>query len=141
MKRACQRLSTLIVIALLCVSTAASSEELTLRCKFEGSARPGPNREKEVNQIFIDTELPAVELRIAQTMGTSDAVYYGFRNREAKGMTADRILLYFLGSKMSMAAIRLGVPNSIVLDRVSGSMVWAMVDGSASQAYHFKCTP
>jgi hypothetical protein len=139
MKRACQRLSTLI--AFLCVSTAASSEELTLGCKFEGSARPGPEREREINQIFIDTELPAVELRIAQTMGTSHPVRFGFRNREAKGMTDDRILLYFLGSKMSMAAIRLGVPNSIVLDRVSGSMVWAMVDGSASQAYRFRCTP
>jgi hypothetical protein len=139
MKRGCRRFSTLV--ALLCVSTGASSEELTLRCKFEGSARPGPEREKEVNQIFIDTQLPAVELRIAQTMGTSNPVYFGFRNREAKGMTDDRILLYFLGSKMSMAAIRLGVPNSIVLDRVSGSMVWAMADGSASQAYRFKCTP
>jgi hypothetical protein len=96
-------ISTLVV--LLCLSTGAFSEELTLSCKFEGSARPGSEREGEINQIFIDTESPAVELRIAQTMGTSNPIYFGFRNRQAKGMTDDRISLYFLGPKMSMAAI------------------------------------
>ena len=110
----------LALVVAHCFSTTALWEELTLACKFEGSERPGLEREKEVNQIYIDSQLPAVELRIAQTMGTSDPVTFGFRNRKAHRMTDDRVLLNYLGSKMSMAAIRLGVPTSIVLDRVSG---------------------
>ena len=74
-------------------------------------------------------------------MGTSNPVTFGFRNRKAHGMTDDRVLLNFLGSKMSMAAIRLGVPTSIVLDRVSGSMVWSLADETGSRAYRYKCHP
>ncbi|RZN31252.1 hypothetical protein [Bradyrhizobium sp. Leo121] len=95
----------LIAVAALTGPNSSWAEQLTLPCKFEGSERRGAEREKDVNQIYIDTELPAVELRVAQTMGTSDQVYFGFRNRQAKGMTDDKVLLYFLGSKMSMAAI------------------------------------
>jgi hypothetical protein len=122
-----------------CCPAVALGEKLTIACTFEGSERRGPEREKDVNQILIDTDLPAVELRVAQTMGTNNEVNFGYRNRQAKGMTDDKILLYFLGSKMGMAAIRLGVPTSIVLDRVSGSMVWSWADESGSRAYRFKC--
>jgi hypothetical protein len=108
----------LTLVAMLCVSTGALSEELTLVCQFVGSERPGLEREKEVNQLYIDTELPAVELRIAQTMGTSKPFYFGFRNRKVNGMTDDKILLYFLGS-----------------------MVWAGADESGSRAYRYKCGP
>jgi hypothetical protein len=131
----------LALVVAVCFSTTALSEELTLACKFEGSERPGLEREKEVNQIYIDSQLPAVELRIAQTMGTSNPVTFGFRNRKAHGMTDDRVLLNYLGSKMSMAAIRLGVPTSIVLDRVSGSMVWSLADETGSRAYRYNCRP
>ena len=117
----------------------AVAEQFTLACVFEGSERRGPEREKDVNQIWIDTDVPAVELRVAQTMGTNNEVYIGYRNRQAKGMTDDKILLYFLGSKMSMAAIRLGVPTSIVLDRLSGWMVWSWADESGSRAYRYRC--
>jgi len=71
-------------------------------------------------------------------MGTSNEIYFGYRNRPAKGMTDDKILLHFVGSKISMAAIRLRVPTAIVLDRLSGTMVsWA--DESGSRAYRYKC--
>jgi hypothetical protein len=73
MKRGCRRFSSLV--ALLCVSTGAFSEELTLRCKFGGSARPGSEREKEVNQIFIDTELPAVGRPIRAAIRRIRAAY------------------------------------------------------------------
>jgi hypothetical protein len=56
-------------------------------------------------------------------------------------MTEDKILLYFLGSKMSMAAIKLGIPTSIVLDRISGSMVWAWADERGPRAYRYVCRP
>ncbi len=117
------------------------AEQLTLVCIFEGSERPGPEREKDVNQIWIDTDLPAVELRVAQTMGTKNALYFGFRNRQAKGMTDDKILLYSLGSKISMAAIRMGTSTAIVLDRLSGSMVWSLAEETGSRAYRYKCKP
>src|SRR5215207_11100304 len=68
-------------------------------------------------------------------MGTTAPIYFGFRNRQAKGMTDDKVLLHFLGSKMSMAAIRMGTPMSIVLDRLSGSMVWSWPDETGSRAY------
>jgi hypothetical protein len=126
-------------VALCVTAVPAFADQVTLACKFEGSERQGPDRETEINQIFIDTDSPAVELRIAQTMGTSKQVYFGYRNRKAKGLTDDKVLLYFVGSKMSMAAIRLGVPTSIVLDRVSGSMVWAWADQAGSRAYRFNC--
>src|SRR5262249_20292388 len=134
--------SALFGVLLVAICPAgAIAEQLTLACSFEGSERRGAEREKDVNQIWIDTDLPAVELRVAQTMGTSNEVYFGYRNRSAKGMTDDKILLYSLGAKMSMAAIRLGVPTSIVLDRLSGSMVWSWADESGSRAYRYKCKP
>jgi len=119
--------------------TFSWAEQLTLPCKFEGSERLGAEREKDVNQIYVDTDLPVVELRIAQTMGTANEIYFGYRNRPAKGMADDKVLLYFLGSKMSMAAIRLGVPTSIVLDRLSGTMVWSWADETGSRAYRYLC--
>ncbi len=115
------------------------AEQLTLACIFEGSESPGLEREKDVNQIWIDTDFPAVELRVAQTMGTKNALYFGFRNRRANGMTDDRIQLSWVGSKISMAAIRLGSPTAIVLDRQSGSMVWSLVEERGSRAYRYKC--
>jgi hypothetical protein len=121
--------------------SVAVSEQITLDCKFEGSETRGREREKDVNQIFIDTDVPAVELRIAQTMGTANQVHFGYRDREVKGTTEDKILLYFLGSKMSMAAIKLGIPTSIVLDRISGSMVWAWADERGPRAYRYVCRP
>jgi hypothetical protein len=54
-------------------------------------------------------------------------------------MTDDKVLLHFLGSKMSMAAIRMGTPMSIVLDRLSGSMVWSWADETGSRAYRYLC--
>lgn len=134
------RASTLfIVLVAIIVPTISWAEQLTLPCKFEGSERSGSEREKDVNQIYIDTDLPAVELRVAQTMGTTDPVYFGFRNRQAKGMHDDKILLYILGSKMSMAAIRMGVPMSIVLDRLSGWMVWSWADETGARAFRYRC--
>jgi hypothetical protein len=135
------------ITAILCIvfvvscSTEAISEQITIACKFVGSERPGLERAKDVNQIYIDTDLPAVELRVSQTMGTPDQLSFGFRNRQVKGMTDDKILLYFLGAKMSMAAIRLGVPTAIVLDRLSGSMVWSWADESGSWVYRYRCKP
>ena len=131
----------LMAISTLTGPTFSWAEQLTLPCKFEGSERPGAEREKDVNQIYIDTDLPAVELRVAQTMGTTDQIYFGFRNRQARGMTDDKVLLHFLGSKMSMAAIRMGVPMSIVLDRLSGSMVWSWADETGPRAYRYRCKP
>jgi hypothetical protein len=71
-------------IMLIAGPTASWAEQLTLPCKFEGSERPGAEREKDVNQIYIDTDLPAVELRVAQTLGTTDQIYFGFRNRQLR---------------------------------------------------------
>jgi hypothetical protein len=128
-----------LAVGVLTFCSEAMAEKITLVCKFEGSERSGFEREKDVNQILIDTDLPSVELRVAQTMGTANEIYFGYRNRPAKGMTDDKILLHFVGSKISMAAIRLGVPTAIVLDRLSGTMVWSWADESGSRAYRYKC--
>jgi hypothetical protein len=40
-----------LVLFATCYPTLAVSEQITLACKFEGSERPGPEREKDVNQI------------------------------------------------------------------------------------------
>jgi hypothetical protein len=100
--------------------------------KFEGSERPGAEREKDVNQIHIDTDLPSVELRVAQTMGTSSPVYFGFLNRQAKGMTDDKVYLYFLGSKMSMAATDEDKPR---IKSIRGNLTKA---GFSSAAAHIE---
>jgi hypothetical protein len=135
------RRAAALIIMLVSINSPTFSwaKQLTLPCKFEGSERLGAEREKDVNQIYVDTDIPVVELRVAQTMGTTAPIYFGFRNRQAKGMTDDKVLLHFLGSKMSMAAIRMGTPMSIVLDRLSGSMVWSWADETGSRAYRYFC--
>ncbi|NPU14123.1 hypothetical protein HL667_23240 [Bradyrhizobium sp. 83012] len=121
--------------------TAPMSEQLTLACRFEGSEPRISDVQKDVNQLYIDTDTPMIELRIAQTMGTANPAYWTYRTRSAKGMTDDKVFLYFVGSKMSMAALRLGVPTAIVLDRLSGSMVWSWADESGSFVYRYGCKP
>jgi hypothetical protein len=76
---------------------------------------------------------------IASSVGHQLCGDFRHRNRQAKGMTDDKVLLHFLGSKMSMAAIRMGTPMSIVLDRLSGSMVWSWADETGSRAYRYLC--
>jgi hypothetical protein len=131
----------LLVFAAFCDPVLCWAEQLVIACKFEGSEQRGVEREKGVNQIYIDTDLPAVELRVAQIIGTADPLYFSFRNRKTRGMADDRILLHFLGSKMSMAALRMGVPMSIVFDRLSGAMVWSWADETGSCAYRYRCLP
>jgi len=107
--------------------------KLTLACKFEGSNALDRSVKRTSIKILVDTETPNVELRIAQSMGTANGSYFSYRNRQTKRMTEDKMLLNVVGSKMSMAAIRLGVPTSIVLDRLSGAMVWARAEENGGE--------
>lgn len=132
------------VIVLACAaafySTLTSAETITLTCKFEGSDQANTQREiQDVNQLFIDSEVPMVELRVAQTMGTNNPMYFGFTNRTARGATDDQIRMIFLGAKVSVAAIRLGIPSSIVLNRISGMLVWSGVDDQGARSYRYHC--
>jgi hypothetical protein len=54
-----------LIIMLVSINSPTFSwaEQLTLPCKFEGSERLGAEREKDVNQIYVDTDIPVVELR------------------------------------------------------------------------------
>jgi hypothetical protein len=50
----------------------------TLSCTFENGSYGG---EHDVNQVFIDTDRPLVELRVAQTIGTKNEHNWTYENK------------------------------------------------------------
>ena len=105
-------------------------------CEFEGSERTDPEREKEINQVIIDTAAPMVDLRISQTMGTAEEINFLFSNDQGTG---DRLVVTTNGTKIAAAGIRAGVATTFALDLVSGAFVWAWAEGSGSRAYRYQC--
>jgi hypothetical protein len=133
---ACLRMRIKIITGVVCVAIVlspqpASAEKLTLACTFENGDF---GRERDINQILIDTEHPEVDLRIAQTMGTNDPVNWMHRNDAALN---DSIHLVSEGSKISVAAIRFGYAIVINFDRVTGLLNWTFADGS--RAFRYRC--
>jgi hypothetical protein len=113
----------------------ATAQKLTLACTFEnGDGNIG--RARDVNQVFIDTERPQVDLRVAQTVATSNPVDWSFQNDVA---FKDSIQLVSEGSEISVAAIRFGYAVVISLDRTTGLLNWVFADGSRS--FRYKCRP
>ena len=53
------RRAAALIIMLVSINSPTFSwaEQLTLPCKFEGSERLGAEREKDVNQIYVDTDI------------------------------------------------------------------------------------
>ena len=91
-------------------------------------------RERDVNQVLIDTERPEVDLRIAQTMGTNDPINWMHKNDAA---LKDSIHLVSDGSKISVAAIRFGYAIVISFDGITGLLNWTFADGSRS--FRYRC--
>ena len=135
---ACLRMRIKIITGVVYVGIVlsprpASAEKLTLACTFEdGEGNVG--RERDVNQVFIDTERPQVDLRIAQTMGTNDQIDWSFQN---DAVLKDNIQLVSEGSKISVVAIRFGYAILINFDRVTGLLNWMFADGS--RAFRYRC--
>jgi hypothetical protein len=71
-------IAVVFATALLCA--AARSETITLACKLDSHVETGPpdpgNKYFRVDQIFIDTDKPAFELRVANTIGTAHEEVY-----------------------------------------------------------------
>jgi hypothetical protein len=111
----------------------ASAEKLTLACTLE-SGTHATGWEPDVNQVIFDTDRPRVDLRIAQTMGTKNPVDITFENNAER---KDSIQMVSEGSKISVAAIRLGNAVLINFDRITGVLNWTMGDGSSS--FRYKC--
>lgn len=127
---------TTILLALLALAMSlspAAAEQLTLACTFEGGTHVAV-READINQVIIDTDSPLVDLRVAQTIGTTIPINWTFRNDAAQKdsiqLTADR-------SRISVAAIRYGQAAVISYDRASGLLNWSQADGS--RAFRYKC--
>ena len=107
----------------------ASAEKLTLACTFESGSL---GRERAVNQVFIDTDRPQVDLRVAQTMGTNNQLDFTYDNNAERKHS---IQMVSEGSKISVAAIRFGYAVIISFDRTTGLLIWAFADVS----FRYKC--
>lgn len=74
------RIGIIAIAIATALSAAARSETVTLACKFASHVDTGPpdtaNKYFRVDQIFIDTEKPAFELRVANTVGTAHEEVY-----------------------------------------------------------------
>lgn len=64
------------------LTAAARSELITLACTLASHVDTGPpdtaNKYFRVDQIFIDTDKPAFELRVANTVGTAHEIVYSY---------------------------------------------------------------
>ena len=118
-----------VICAFVLSPPSASAEKLTLACTFESGSL---GRERAVNQVFIDTDRPQVDLRVAQTMGTNNQVDFTYENNAER---KDSIPMVSEGTKISVAAIRFGYAVIISFDRTTGLLIWAFADGS----FRYKC--
>jgi hypothetical protein len=122
-----------IICAFVALSTPpASAERLTLACAFESGSS---DMRRDVNQVVFDTDRPQVDLRVAQTMGTNIPVDYTFENNAA---SKDSVQLVSEGSKISVAAIRVGHAVAISFDRITGLLNWVFADDGT---FSFRCHP
>ncbi|MFZ2107045.1 MAG: hypothetical protein WAV18_17005 [Roseiarcus sp.] len=74
------RIGIIAIAFATALSAAARSETVTLVCKLASHVDTGPpdtaNKYFRVDQIFIDTDKPAFELRVANTVGTAHEEVY-----------------------------------------------------------------
>jgi len=115
-----------IAAALLALtSPPALAEKWTISCTFEiGSG----GEEHEVNQLFIDTDRPLVELRVAQTMGTKNERKWTYENKP------DRSIRFVTqapwGPWIGFAATRSGLAVVIGFNKGTGRLNWIFADGT-----------
>jgi hypothetical protein len=99
--------------AVVLSAPAASAEKLTLACTFESGSFC---RERDVNQVFIDTDRPQIDLRVAQTMGTATPYNWLCENNMER---KDSIRMVSVGSRISVAAIYTGHAVVVSFDRTT----------------------
>jgi len=57
-----------------------NAETLTLTCKFEGSDQANTQREiQDVNQLFIDSEVPLLNFALRKPWGPNNPMYFGLQ--------------------------------------------------------------
>ena len=77
------RIGVIAVAFAAVLSGTARSETITLACKSVGRTDAGPpntmnDKYSRVDQIFIDTDKPAFEFRVANTVGTAHEEVYAY---------------------------------------------------------------
>jgi len=130
-----KKLQMVIAAAQLALTSApALAEKWTLSCTFENGSY---GREHAVNQVFIDTDRPLVELRVAQTqaMGTNSE-RWTYENK------ADRSIRFATqapwGPWIGFAATRSGLAVVIGFNKGTGQLNWIFADGTS---YQYRCKP
>ena len=131
---AVKKFQMVIAAALLALtSPPALAEKWTLSCTFENGSYGG---EHDVNQVFIETDRPLVELRVAQTMGTKNERKWTYENK------ADRSIRFVTqapwGPCIGFAATRSGLAVVIGFNKGTGQLNWIFADGTS---YQYRCKP
>ena len=78
----------------LLVSSPTRAEEITLACSFVGGERSQADQETLINQVVVNSDLPRIDLRVAETMGTTQPIDYTFMRRPTQGDTLLRKRCY-----------------------------------------------
>jgi hypothetical protein len=91
--------------------SAASADEMTMACQFTSKSSSGWINDNHpftrVDQVFIDTDKPSFQLRIADTIGTAHEESYGFVNLKAPCKPPEVIsdpLKFIIGSQFCGSA-------------------------------------
>lgn len=130
----------LLLAAIVCSGTTAAGDPLILSCKFIDGSQGGRHA-AGVNQIAIDRDVPSIEFRAAETIGTENPVNYSFVNARRTMINPQGDTLVIQRHPLAIAAggVRFGSPFAIRFNETNQTLVWQYIDGDIPEFARFKC--
>lgn len=135
-----RKTTSALLVSIAVSPSALAADPLILSCKFvDGS--PGGRHAASVNQIAIDRDLPSIELRAAETIGTENPINYTFINAPSTMINPQGDTLVIQRHPLATAAggVRYGSPFAIRFNETTQTLVWQYIDGDLPEFARFQC--
>ena len=127
--------ATAVVLGFYGVTAA---KPITYACKLDQTSTPG-DKMAGVDQIRVDNEEPAVELRVARTVDTAAPLTWRFSNSQSDTL---EIRIWNPGERWFGFGVRLAEPFMLEMDgRKLRYAFWPYQGGSSPVWFNFNCDP
>ena len=109
-----------------------------MACRLLSSSPSYGQIAAEVDRIIINTDLPKVELQVANTMETNLPINWVYEKGGAEGN--DELVIVQSSRALAIAARRYGAAVTLTLDEVTGKLRWTYVgQPEGNYTYLFAC--
>ena len=127
----------ILLSGLLALATAipASAAPMVLACHLR-DGMPGPDIMNPVDQIIIDQEMPSIEFRVSNTIGTKNPVNWLFKYRD-DGFNNDTLVMRTLNGVLNATGFR--DTASVAFAYWNGVFTYSNVSGGLISSYMWLC--